>query len=169
MTGVRQTTPTDASTAEATQPGTAAGQVGHDRFAPYLMNRIMGRYNATLRQTVAEAGLTTAQIRTLGTLAARGGLSINELAVYTVIELSTLSRTLDRMEEDGLVRRVIDEADSRVRRISLTPKGDRTFEAIRPIISAAEAALFAGIADSEKEQFIDTLVKMLSNIRQHPL
>ena len=35
------------------------GESGLEGFAPYLMNRIMGRYNAALRAEMARHGLTT--------------------------------------------------------------------------------------------------------------
>jgi hypothetical protein len=41
------------------------GEVGLTNFAPYLMNRIMGRYNASLRDEMAELGLTTPKMRAL--------------------------------------------------------------------------------------------------------
>ena len=44
------------------------GEIGLDNFAPYLMNRIMGRYNASLRQEMAALGLTTPQMRSLAVL-----------------------------------------------------------------------------------------------------
>ena len=69
------------------------------------MNRIMGRYNASLRLEMAELGLTTPKIRTLAVLAMMDGILIGELAVYAVVEYSTLSRALDGLEMEGLARR----------------------------------------------------------------
>ena len=58
------------------------GELGLSRFAPYLMNRIMGRYNAELRGELARLGLSTPKMRALAVLSVRDGLTINELAVY---------------------------------------------------------------------------------------
>ena len=44
--------------------------MGLDNFAPYLMNRIMGRYNAALSAEMAALGLTTPQMRSLANIAA---------------------------------------------------------------------------------------------------
>ena len=75
------------------------GEIGLENFAPYLMNRIMGRYNASMREELAELGLTTPKMRALAVLAMIDGLLIGQLAVYAVVEYSTLSRSLD-----GLIR-----------------------------------------------------------------
>ena len=44
------------------------GEVGLTNYAPYLMNRIMGRYNASLREEMAALGLTTPKMRALAVL-----------------------------------------------------------------------------------------------------
>ena len=100
-----------------------SGQIGLQQFAPYLMNRIMGRYNATLREDLRKQGLTIPQVRTLAVLSVMDGVTVNDLSVYTVIEQSTLSRTLDALEAQGLVRREQGETDSRVRKVFLTDDG----------------------------------------------
>ena len=76
------------------------GEIGLENFPPYLMNRIMGRYNAALRDEMANLGLTTPKMRTLAVLSVIDGLLIRELAIYAVVEVSTLSRALDALERD---------------------------------------------------------------------
>ena len=52
------------------------GEIGLSNFVPYLMNRIMGRYNADLREQTAAIGLTTPKMRTLAVLSVIDGLLI---------------------------------------------------------------------------------------------
>ena len=47
------------------------GQIGLQHFAPYLMNRIMARWNADLAADFREHGLTI-QMRTLAVLSVTG-------------------------------------------------------------------------------------------------
>lgn len=70
------------------------GEIGLANYPPYLMNRIMGRYNANLRAEMAELGLTTPKMRALAVLSVVDAPLIGELAVYTMTEQSTLSRAL---------------------------------------------------------------------------
>ena len=79
---------------EKRQRVSTLGQIGLSQFAPYLMNRIMGRYNATLREDFRRQHRTIPQVRTLAVLSVMDGVTVGDLSVYTVIELSTLSRTL---------------------------------------------------------------------------
>jgi DNA-binding MarR family transcriptional regulator len=145
------------------------GQIGLQQFAPYLMNRIMGRYNATLREDFRRQHRTIPQVRTLAVLSVMDGITVGDLSVYTVIEQSTLSRTLDALEAHGLVRRETGETDSRVRKVYLTDDGRAEFARAWPDMHQAFEAMFDGIDDAEYSALIVTLQKMLKNIRKHEI
>lgn len=145
------------------------GELGLINFAPYLMNRIMGRYNAGLRDEMAGLGLTTPKARALSVLTVIDGPLIRELAVFTVTEQSTLSRALDQMQADGLIRREADAADSRAVRIFITDAGRTVFEELWPHMAEAQARMFRGIPDDERRAFVATLQRMLVNIRKHEI
>ncbi len=143
------------------------GEIGLQNFAPYLMNRIMGRYNASIHEKMAQAGLTTAKIRTLAVLSVIGGLQIGHLAVYAIVEQSTLSRALDAFMAEGLIRREADANDSRATRIYITDAGRATFEDIWPAMANTYAQMFDNISPNERDVFVATLQKILTNIRKH--
>ena len=145
------------------------GEAGLTNFAPYLMNRIMGRYNAGFREEMAEMGLTTPKARALAVLTVVEGPLIRELAVYAVTEQSTLSRALDQMQTDGLIRRETDSADSRAVRIYITEAGRAAFDDLWPHMAEAQARMFRGIPEDERRAFVATLQKMLVNIRKHEI
>ena len=142
-------------------------EMGLENFAPYLMNRLMGRYNAALREEMAKLGLTTTQMRSLAVLSVLDGILIRELAVYAVVQQSTLSRGLDALVKSGLVLRQPDHDDSRATRIFLTDAGREIYERLWPHMSNAYDSMFRDVADSEKNAFVGTLQKMLKNIRKH--
>ena len=138
-----------------------------DDFAPYLMNRIMGRYNESLRQKMTSLDLTTPKMRALAVLSALDGIFINELAVYAVVEQSTLSRALEQLNSDGLIKREIDIIDTRATRVYLTRLGADAFRSLWPDMLNSYNEMFNEINDAEKSQFIITLQKILKNIRKH--
>ena len=145
------------------------GEIGLASYAPYLMNRIMGRYNASLRAEMAELGLTTPKMRALAVLSVLDGPLIRELSVYTVVEASTLSRALDQLQADGLIRREADGSDSRATRIYATEAGRATFDVLWPHMADAQGRMFKGVPDAERRAFVGTLQKMLANIRRHEI
>ncbi|MBL9055862.1 MAG: MarR family transcriptional regulator [Rhodobacteraceae bacterium] len=145
------------------------GEIGLTNYAPYLMNRIMGRYNASLREEMAQLGLSTPKMRALAVLSVIEGPLIRELAIYAVVEQSTLSRALDQLQADGLIRRETDAEDSRATRVFITEAGRASFETLWPHMAAAQDRMFRGIPDTEKRAFVGTLQKMLANIRKHEI
>jgi DNA-binding MarR family transcriptional regulator len=144
-------------------------EIGLSNFAPYLMNRIMGRYNASLRAEMAGLGLTTPKMRALAVLSVIDGPLIRDLAVYAVVEQSTLSRALDQLAAEGLIRREPDAEDSRGTRLFATDAGRAAFERLWPHMAAAHARMFRGIPEDERRAFVATLQRMLANIRRHDI
>lgn len=141
--------------------------LGLENYVPYLMNRIMGRYNSALSTEISALGLSTPKLRALAVLSVQDDLLIRELAVYAVIEQSTLSRALDGLEQDGLVQRAPDKSDGRAFRIKLTPAGHGAHARLWPHMMQASEAMFTGISKAEREALTVTLQKMLRNIRKH--
>ena len=143
------------------------GEIGLGNYAPYLMNRIMGRYNAAIRAAMAELGLTTPKMRALAVLSVMDGLLIGQLAVYAIAEQSTLSRAVDALEAEGLVRREADATDSRAVRVWITEAGRAAFESLWPHMAESYQAMFKGIDASEQRAFVATLQKIHANTRKH--
>jgi len=143
------------------------GEIGLENFPPYLMNRIMGRYNASLRDELAAIGLTTPKMRSLAVLSVIDGIFIRELAVYAVVEQSTLSRALDSLARDGLVRRETDNVDNRATRVFITPEGRATYNRLWPHMEQSYSEMFRGISAEEERAFVGTLQTILHNIRKH--
>ena len=136
-------------------------------FAPYLMNRIMHRYNQSLQSGMADLGISIPKMRALAVLADKGSLSVNELAVFAVFEQPTMSRTIDQLARDGLVQRTRDEADGRARNVTLTPAGAALYRDLLPTMLEAEARMFTDIEPAVRGKFVDTLNTILKNIRVH--
>ena len=113
-------------------------------------------------------GLLT-PVRALAVLAVVDGPLIRELAVYTVVDQSTLSRALDQLQAEDLIRRESDVSDSRATRIFITPAGRATFDTLWPHMAAAHARMFRGIPEAERRTFVTTLQTMLANIRKHEI
>jgi len=109
--------------------------------------------------------LTTPQMRALAVLSINSGLTINELSVLTVTEQSTMSRTLDNLEERNLVRRRQRSSDMRVREVEITATGRDVFSAFWPAMFERYGNMFRDIDEEEFGRFVATLHKVLRNIR----
>ncbi|GHC72201.1 MarR family winged helix-turn-helix transcriptional regulator [Limoniibacter endophyticus] len=145
------------------------GEIGLNHFAPYLMNRVIARWNANLADELRAQDITTAKMRALAVLSVSSSMTINELAVFAVTEQSTMSRTLDSLEEQGFIRRVPRAEDMRVRDVSLTEEGRAAFEQAWPVMYDSFLRMFDGVDEDEYRAFTATLHKILLNIRKHAI
>ncbi|WP_460274473.1 MarR family winged helix-turn-helix transcriptional regulator [Celeribacter sp. ULVN23_4] len=136
-------------------------------FTPYLMNRIMARYNKGVETTLKEVGVSVAQMRALTVLAEGGPCTINELSVLTVIKQSTLSRTLDAMEAAGLIRREADTTDNRIRKITLSEAGEAAHAVAWPAMERMRDTMLATLSDEERATLNLLLSRVLHDIRHH--
>lgn len=142
------------------------GEIGLANYPPYLMNRIMGRYNAAIRAEMAKLGLTTPKMRALAVLSVIDGQLIGQLAVHAIAEQSTLSRAVDALEAEGLVRRAGDAADSRSVRVFITQAGRTAFQTLWPHMADTYQEMFAEIDPDEQRAFVATLQKIHANTRK---
>ena len=142
------------------------GEIGLANYPPYLMNRIMGRYNAAIRAEMAKLGLTTPKMRALAVLSVIDGQLIGQLAVHAIVEQSTLSRAVDALAGEGLVRRAGDAADSRAVRVFITEAGRTAFQTLWPHMADTYQEMFAGIDPDEQRAFVATLQKIHANTRK---
>lgn len=101
-----------------------------DRAADHLNNRIFFRLfqvaNTLQRQAVSELGVTTVQWAVLGALSdprPTYGIAVGTLADFLVVSRQNLDGVLKRLERDGLVERVTDAENKRVRVVKLTREG----------------------------------------------
>jgi MarR family 2-MHQ and catechol resistance regulon transcriptional repressor len=81
---------------------------------------------------LAERGLTTPQFSVLEALFHVGPLSLGDLAGKLLVTGGNITYVVDRLEEQGLVRRTRSDKDRRIVRASLTAKGRRLVERVYP-------------------------------------
>jgi DNA-binding MarR family transcriptional regulator len=140
------------------------GEIGLNRFAPHLINRLSASYNANLQELLRPLDLTTPKMRAIALLTISPGLTVNELSFLAVVEQSTMSRTLDALEEQGFVRRQSRADDMRVREVHITDAGRDVFQQFWPVLFGIFSQLFEGIEPDEYDAFIVTLHKVLRNM-----
>ena len=110
---------------------------------------------------VSALGVTRAQWMVLARLARRPGCSQTELAEMMEVERATAGRLLDRLEENGLVRREPDPVDRRVRRVFPTPSAAIAQAKIRGVADKIVAEATIDLSDDQRETLMDlmTMVK----------
>jgi len=97
-------------------------------------------------QRLAGQGLTHAGLLAIHELVPGTALPVQELASRSQVTPQTMTRTLDRLERDGLVERSRAHADRRRVTVSLTPAGQRAYDRALDM-AAAEPDLLGDLVD----------------------
>lgn len=77
---------------------------------------------------------------------------------------STVTGILTGLEQEGLISRVPDEKDGRLKRLVITDKATGITEALQGEIEETERLLLQGISAQEKALFLEIARRMLKNI-----
>lgn len=135
----------------------------------YLVTRASLAATSVFKKAFADAGITEVKPAYLGTLMSlwnEDGLKVIELGRRAGLEPSTMTGLIDRMERDGLVRRVPDPEDRRVQRIHLTEFGRTVRDVVASNVDRVMAQILAGIDEKDIAHLKETLRKLLANVQE---
>jgi DNA-binding MarR family transcriptional regulator len=121
------------------------------------MLRLSQKVQPALAETLRSLGLNPAEFDILDTLAAREGLTQQELADALLVTKGNMTYHLCRMEERGLVDR---RPEGRKNRLYLTGEGRRLLEEALPEHEALIDERFSGLSVEDRAQLADLLGKL---------
>ena len=120
-------------------------------FLPYRLSVATNRISrAFARRYSQRFGLSIAEWRVLAVLGSFAPLSSNEICERTAMDKAKVSRAVAQLTGKGLVDRAAHPSDQRLLRLSLSPAGLATFEAVVPIARQLEAELLDGLSPAER-------------------
>lgn len=135
-----------------------------DSYLPYLVNRAGARIAAAFSEEVRPLGASLQMWRVLAALREQDGRRMGDLSETTSIEVSTLTRLVDNMEEKGLVVRRRATEDARAVLLHATPAGRRLTQRIVPIAERYEQVALAGFNAGEAETLKAALRRLYANM-----
>jgi DNA-binding MarR family transcriptional regulator len=115
------------------------------------------------RELAASCAVKPGQFQVLAALRRRDPLPMTatELARAAILTSGAMTAVLDRLEEQGLIRREIDAEDRRARRITITEKGRNLIDRALDQRMAQHRALNAALTLDERESLNALLRKLL--------
>ena len=159
--------PTSAPAAEFTdgrQPDGAEAQLLLDSILPYQINQLSYRMNRLLDQDLRGHGLSISNWRIMAVLDFNAAITVNDLARYAMIEQSTLSRILKRMEAEGLLVSRRSERDGRVRTIDLTALGRARYDTVRSIALKHVGHIVSDLSQEERALLASIVARMRKSL-----
>jgi len=113
---------------------------------------------------VACCGITIAQCHALVEIGRAKSISLNELAELLNLENSTMSRTVNNLVNNELVKRDIDPQDRRYVTISLTESGTKIFEGIEESMNLYFKRVYNSIPEDKRLQVMESMQILLEAI-----
>ena len=123
---------------------TLEARAGHTGDEAHLLREIVRAHNAMMRAFARETGRPSAQFALMGVLAhAERGLGVTEIADALDVNAAAVTRLVNAMERERLIRRRADPRDRRRHYVSLTEKGLTQFARIHDRTHSLERLLEA--------------------------
>ena len=94
-----------------------------ENYLPHLLTLAAIATSRAFDHELRERGVSLPVWRVMAVLVERPGETVTGLAKRCLLQQPTMTKLLDRMESDHLVRRSPDRQDQRVVRVSLTKEG----------------------------------------------
>ncbi|MBM9502663.1 MarR family transcriptional regulator [Leptospira sp. 201903071] len=132
----------------------------------YRINRCAIVMKQELQERFSQAGftITPEEWIILNRLWENDGMTQNELSQKTLKDKTTVTRFLNAMEKDGLIRRVPSTTDRRNNHVNLTSRGKKLKEELIPIAKSLLNDAAKNLDPKAFEITLDSLMKIEKNL-----
>jgi DNA-binding MarR family transcriptional regulator len=111
-------------------------------------------------RAMADFDITPGRFGVLEVIAANSGLSQSELGAILGIDRSTVVAVIDRLEADGLVRRMKAPNDRRSHALRLSEKGAVTLAVLEQRVAAHERDIASALSAAERKTLLNLLARI---------
>lgn len=133
-------------------------------MAGHLIRRMNQISVSVFHDHMKNSGLsfTSVQFAALNMLESNPNIDQATLAGLIAHDRATIGNVIDRLEQLGLVNRLVSTRDRRAKVISLTQSGAKALTTLIPIVQALQNDILKGLSDAEKAEFIRLAAKIAS-------
>lgn len=131
----------------------------------FLIHDVSRLRRIVIDRALKPVGITRSQWWVLSFLGRRDGMTQTALATDLDLTKVAIGGLLDRMETAGFIERRPDLRDGRIRRVYLTPAGNRFLATIRVNIEQAEREILADVSEADLETTARTMRTIKKTLR----
>jgi DNA-binding MarR family transcriptional regulator len=133
-----------------------------DDYLLYLLARASHLISAEFHGRLRRCGISVTVWRVLASLVGSSGETVTGLAETCLLQQPTMTKLLDRMVRDELVRRSQDTRDRRVVRVALTARGEMIASELVQAAKQHEAEVLARHPEAEAMEIKNLLRAIVS-------
>lgn len=135
-------------------------------FLPHRLAILSRLTQVLLAAALEQCDMTIAQWRVYLCLVQEGPSTLNGISEFTSLPQSSLSRSVAKMAERGLVQNQRDASDRRISKIEITDEGRAQLQKAIRAIKKNWADVFAS-QPIEEESFLETVNQLIVHLSQH--
>ncbi|MFI6368283.1 MarR family winged helix-turn-helix transcriptional regulator [Nocardia sp. NPDC050630] len=123
------------------------------------LQQAVGLVRAHFAAATARAGVTPVQAKVLRELS--DPLTLKDLSARLGADLSNTSGTVDRLESQGLLRKLPHQTDRRARLLTLTPTGERIRQTLEDLAFSTVPPL--DVLSQRQRHDLNTLLRLITS------
>ncbi|RTE65311.1 MarR family transcriptional regulator [Amphritea opalescens] len=138
-----------------------------EEFPFYWLAQVHGRYSVALEKALKKINLDIPRWRVLFTLKEEGTCSISQIANEAIAKVPTITKTIQRMKEDGLVETRVRHDDGRVTEVLMTQKGEEAIADIQAATHQLFRQSFKDMTEAQIKRLNKLLEQLFNNLPDH--
>ncbi|MNG71383.1 DNA-binding transcriptional repressor MarR [compost metagenome] len=133
-------------------------------FPFYWLARVHGRYTQNMERLLKKIDLDVPRWRVLWILNENGESSISEISTHAIAKLSTTTKIVYRMKDDGLVETAPSPEDGRVTQVRITESGLHMIERMQDVTRELFQRSFKGLTEAQVQRLNRMLEVVFHNL-----
>lgn len=141
-----------------------------DQYMPYRINVLAAAISNGLEDIIADRfGIAIPEWRVIVYLQYHAPVSSGNIAEQTHMDKAKVSRSVSRLEKAGLVIRKVNPSDRRLVELTLSRKGKRLYEQLKPIALKFETEMLSTFSAEEGAMLSQLLEKLEHHLNVNTL
>lgn len=133
-------------------------------FPYYWVTQVHAQYVLNVDHALKKYGLDNSRRRILLALTVKPHASVSDLSEMVVSKMSTTTKIVYRLKDEGLVDTYCCEDDARITRVVLTEKGLLMTQKINDLTNVVLEQSFDGLTPLQIEKMIESLRHIFQNL-----
>ena len=135
-----------------------------EEFPYYWVTQVHAQYVLNVDHALKKYGLDNSRRRILLALNTKPHASVSDLSEMIVSKMSTTTKIVYRLKDEGLVDTYSCEDDARITRVVLTEKGEAMTHKINDLTNIVLEQSFDGLTPLQIEKMIESLRVIFKNL-----
>lgn len=138
--------------------------VNLENFPYYWVTQVHSQYVLNVDHVLKKYGVDNSRRRLLLALLSKPDASVSDLSEMIVSKMSTTTKIVYRLKEEGLVNTYSCENDARITRVVLTPAGEEMTHKINDLMTVVLEQSFEGLTPLQIEKMMESLKHIFKNL-----